>query len=414
MIVERFFDEKLAQTSYLIGCAATGEALVMDASRDVEQYVNAAARQRLAITHIAETHIHADFVSGSRELAERTGGRLHLSDEGGADWRYGFATEYDAVLLKDGDTFDVGNVKVDVLHTPGHTPEHLSFVITDTAAADRPMGVLTGDFIFVGDVGRPDLLEKAAGVAGTMEAGARTLFGSLQRFKRDMPDYVQIWPGHGAGSACGKSLGAVPQSTLGYEKLFNWGLAAETEEEFVAGVLAGQPEPPKYFAQMKRMNRAGPPVLGHRELPARLSASQLRPLPGNAGLVIDTRHARDFAAGHVPGTISIPLNRSFSTWAGWLVPYHRDFHLIIDHECEHCLAEAMHDLSMIGLDRVAGWFGLDVLDAVESDGGLEQRSRSPASELAARVRTGAVGQARHRAWLASSQCRHSSCRSTRR
>src|SRR5688500_1353623 len=198
MLLKRFYDTPLAQASYLIGCQATGDALVIDPNRDVEQYVAAAAAEGLRIAHVTETHIHADFVSGSRELAARTGARLYLSAEGGTDWQYGFAKADGAELLRDGSRFSVGRVRVDVLHTPGHTPEHLAFMITDTAATDRPMGVFTGDFIFVGDVGRPDLLEKAAGVAGTMEAGARQLYASLQRFK-SLPPWLQLWPGHGAG-----------------------------------------------------------------------------------------------------------------------------------------------------------------------------------------------------------------------
>jgi hydroxyacylglutathione hydrolase len=177
MLFERFYDRKLAQASYLIGCGATGEALVVDPNRDVDQYVRAAESERLKITHVTETHIHADFVSGTRELATLTGAKMYLSDEGDEDWKYGFAT--DAVLLRDGDSFNVGNVRVEVLHTPGHTPEHLCFVVTDTAGADRAMGVFTGDCIFVGDVGRPDLLEKAAKVEGTMETSARQLYHSV-------------------------------------------------------------------------------------------------------------------------------------------------------------------------------------------------------------------------------------------
>jgi hydroxyacylglutathione hydrolase len=211
MILKRFYDEKLAQASYLLGCGATGEALVVDPNRDVQQYIDAAAAEDLRLTHVTETHIHADFVSGTNELAARTGARAYLSDEGGRDWSYAFAGAIDAVLLRDGHEFRVGNIRVRVMHTPGHTPEHLSFVVTDTAGADQPMGVFTGDFVFVGDVGRPDLLEKAAGVTGTMEAGARQLFDSIQRI-RTLPDFVQLWPGHGAGSACGKSLGAVPST----------------------------------------------------------------------------------------------------------------------------------------------------------------------------------------------------------
>src|SRR5688572_13755898 len=256
MFLQRFYDDQLAQASYLVGCSATGESLVVDPSRDVAQYIDAAAREGLRVTHVTETHIHADFVSGARELASRTGAQLLLSDEGDAEWKYRYAEDSRARLLYDGDSFHVGNIELEAMHTPGHTPEHLSFLVTDHPAGAGPWGILTGDFVFVGDVGRPDLLERAAGYAGTMEAGARELQRSLERF-RTLPDHLQVWPGHGAGSACGKSLGALASSTVGYERLANWGLAITNEEEFVRMVLAGQPEPPRYFAEMKRINKEG-------------------------------------------------------------------------------------------------------------------------------------------------------------
>lgn len=168
MFLRRFYDDHLAQASYLVGCQGSGEALVVDANRDVEQYVAAAAAEGLRITHVTETHIHADFVSGSRELAERAGATLLLSCAGGPAWQYAFAQDAGARLIADGAHFQVGAVRLDVMHTPGHTPEHLTLLVTDTAIADRPMGAITGDFVFVGDVGRPDLLERAANVAGTM------------------------------------------------------------------------------------------------------------------------------------------------------------------------------------------------------------------------------------------------------
>ncbi|HET7584556.1 MAG TPA: MBL fold metallo-hydrolase [Gemmatimonadaceae bacterium] len=367
MLLKRFYDDDLAQASYLVGCDVAGEAVVIDANRDVEQYIAAADAEGLRITHVTETHIHADFVSGSRQLAARAGARLLLSGEGGTDWQYGFAKTDGAVLLHDGDTFNVGRVRVDVRHTPGHTPEHLAFLVTDTATADRPMGAFTGDFIFVGDVGRPDLLERAAGWVGTMEASARTLYRSLQRFL-ELPDYLQLWPGHGAGSACGKALGAVPQSTLGYERLFNWALTTADEEEFVRMVLAGQPEPPRYFAEMKRINRDGPPVREHAERPGRLPAAQLPELLESGALIIDTRHRAAAAAGMIPGTISLPLGRSFNTWAGWLIPYDRDIYLIVDDDCDDCLERATRALSMIGLDAVAGYFGDEVIEAWTASG----------------------------------------------
>ncbi|HEX5581355.1 MAG TPA: MBL fold metallo-hydrolase, partial [Gemmatimonadaceae bacterium] len=330
MLLRRFYDTGLAQASYLVGCSATGEALVVDPNRDVEQYVRAAEEEGLRVTHVTETHIHADFVSGARELAHRTGATLYLSDEGDADWKYQFPTDEErsrglrSQLVRGGDSFMVGNVRIDVVATPGHTPEHLSFLVTDTAGADRPMGIFTGDFVFVGDVGRPDLLERAAGMADTMEKGARVLFRSLERF-RAYPDWLQVWPGHGAGSACGKALGAVPQSTVGYERMFNWGLATTDEEEFVRMVLAGQPEPPRYFAEMKRINKEGPRTLGGFRRPPHLDGARLSELVDRGATVIDTRSAADYAARHVPGTINIPLNKSLSTWAGWLVSYDADW-----------------------------------------------------------------------------------------
>ncbi|MFW6202122.1 MAG: MBL fold metallo-hydrolase [Gemmatimonadota bacterium] len=390
MILERFYDEKLAQASYLVGCSATGEALVVDPNRDVDRYIEAAERHELRITHVAETHIHADFVSGTRELADRTGGRMHLSDEGDEDWKYAFADE-DAVLLKDGDSFMVGNVRIEALHTPGHTPEHLSFLLTDTAAADRPMGVFTGDFVFVGDVGRPDLLERAAKIEGTMETAARRLFRSLREFT-ELPDHLQIWPGHGAGSACGKSLGAVPQSTLGYEKMFNWAFGYDDEDAFVRAVLEGQPEPPKYFAQMKRINKEGPPILDGFERPPRLAETRLAELVEADAVVIDTRDTAKYARGHVPGTLNIPLDRSFNTWAGWLVPYDREIHLIVaDEDCPGCVDEAVKDLAMIGLDRVAGHFGEAAVRAWgETEGELDTVEEITVDELARRLRSDEV------------------------
>lgn len=357
MLLKRFYDDGLAQASYLLASDHTDAALVVDPNRDVEQYIAAAEAEGLRIAHVTETHIHADFVSGSRELAQRTGATLYLSDEGGPDWRYGYARDSGAVLLKHKSTITVGNVVLTALHTPGHTPEHLSFLVVD-GGAPAPLGLLSGDFVFVGDVGRPDLLERAANVAGTMEASARQLFRSLQAL-RDLPDHLQIWPGHGAGSACGKSLGAMPQSTLGYERLASWAFHIPDETAFVKAVLEGQPEPPAYFAEMKRINRDGPRILGGSRRPQRLAAARLGELLASDALLVDTRPAADYAAAHIPGTINIPLNRSFTTWAGWLVPYTRDFYLLIDHARVDALDQAVRDLSMIGLDRIGGYVDCD-------------------------------------------------------
>jgi hydroxyacylglutathione hydrolase len=384
MLVRRFYDTKLAQASYLIGAMDTGEALVIDPNRQIDQYLDAAAEEGVRITHVTETHIHADFLSGSRELAARAGATLLLSDEGGAEWHYAFAAAAGAVLLEGGSVFTIGSIRVDVLHTPGHTPEHLTFLITDTHAATEPIAAVTGDFIFVGDVGRPDLLERAAKYEGTMAAAARTLFQSLQRFKT-LPDFIQLWPGHGAGSACGKALGAVPQSTLGYERRFNWAFQVTDEQDFVDQVLAGQPDPPRYFAEMKRMNKVGPRLRAEVPAPERLGSPRLDALVTGGALVIDTRPAADFASGHVPGTINIPLNKAFTTWAGWLVPYTDDFYLIV--ESDAMLRQAVADLAMIGLDRAAGYVTWDEA-AIRRP--LETLAQTSAEALAQDVKSGKV------------------------
>lgn len=359
MFLKRFYHEGLAQASYLVGCQKTGEALVIDAHRDADQYVAAAASEGLRITHVTETHIHADYLSGSRELAARTGARLFLSAEGGRDWQYAFAASDHATLVRDGDSFKVGNLRLDVVHTPGHTPEHITFVLTDTPASPHPVGAFTGDFIFVGDVGRPDLLERAANIEGTMRAGAAQLFHSIQRFVARYADYLQLWPGHGSGSACGKALGAVPQTTLGYEKLANWALQIRDETTFVESVLDGQPDPPRYFAMMKKFNREGPAILGHLPAPVHTSAAELDSVLESEAIVLDIRRADVAADRHIPGTLNIPLNKSFVGWAGWLIDYSRDIYLLSDDVDDRAARQAAAELAMIGLDRVAGWFGAE-------------------------------------------------------
>ncbi|HEY2907392.1 MAG TPA: rhodanese-like domain-containing protein [Vicinamibacterales bacterium] len=364
MFLRRFFEPTIAQTSYLIGCADAGEAIVIDPNRDVEPYIAAAKAEGAKITYVTETHIHADFVSGTRELAARTGATMLLSGEGDTDWQYAFAHETGARIVRHGDHVDVGNVRIDVLHTPGHTPEHLTFLVTDRATTDEPIGAATGDFLFVGDVGRPDLLEKAAHVAGTMETGAKSLYASLQAFA-PKPDYLQIWPGHGAGSACGKGISAIPQSTLGYEKRFNWAFRAGSEDAFVRAVLSGQPDPPKYFAHMKHMNKDGPPVLGAWPQPPQLGGDHPETLVAEllrtGEPVIDTRRADEFGVGHIPGTVNIPLNGSFTNWAGWLLPYDRDITLIVS--SPGAMDTAVRYLALIGIDRVRGYVTADVVDA---------------------------------------------------
>ncbi|GAB4546310.1 MAG: MBL fold metallo-hydrolase [Phycisphaerales bacterium] len=369
MFMRMIYDEKLAQAAYLIGCQKTGEAVVIDPERDVDRYIDLAADNGLRITATAETHIHADFLSGSRELAERVGAKVYVSDEGDADWKYLWLDKkqgggtYDHQLLKDGDTFTVGNIELRAVHTPGHTPEHIVFLVTDHGSgATEPIGVATGDFVFVGDLGRPDLLETAAGQTGAMDPSARTLYKTVHRLD-DIPDFVQVWPAHGAGSACGKALGAVPMSTIGYEKRFNPALKAATDEQtFVDFILSGQPEPPMYFANMKRLNKVGPPVLGGLPKPERMTTDDLAALDTAHVALVDTRPWDRFRSGHVPGSLSLILSKSFNTDAGSLVREDEDIVLVID---EAHLEEAIRDLIRIGLDRIVGWCPASEVDALD-------------------------------------------------
>jgi hydroxyacylglutathione hydrolase len=385
MLLKYFYNEKVAHASYMVGCQATGDALIVDPGRDIDQYLAEAERQELRITAVTETHIHADFVSGARELADRVGAKLYLSDEGDENWKYEYLDAYQHQLLCDGDVFMVGNIKLEVLHTPGHTPEHISFLLTDTAGADEPMGLFTGDFVFVGSIGRPDLLEEAAGMQDTAVIGAKQMFRSVQRLK-ELPDYLQIWPAHGAGSACGKGLGAIPSSTLGYEKLFNPMLrfGDDQEQAFVETLLADQPEAPFYFAVMKRVNKEGPAVLGASFGVPHLAAESLPDILASDATIIDTRSTDSFAYQHLQGTINIPLE-SLPQWAGWLVEYTRPCYLMID--AQHA-QEAIRDLFYIGLDQIGGIFSLEALAMYPH---LHQSYKvASASELADRVMSGQV------------------------
>ncbi|KQU13021.1 Zn-dependent hydrolase [Bacillus sp. Leaf13] len=350
MLLKYFYDEKLAQASYLVGCQATGEAIIVDPSRNIEAYLKTARAHGVRIVGVTETHIHADFLSGSKELASRLGATLYLSDEGGADWKYEYATEYQHCFLRNGDVFSIGNINFEVVHTPGHTPEHISLLVTDGGASTKdPLGIFTGDFVFVGDVGRPDLLEKAAGVHGSSEKMARMMYRSLQQFK-NLPDYLQVWPGHGAGSACGKALGAIPSSTIGYEKRTNWALQYDNEDRFIEALLAGQPEAPPYFSMMKRLNKEGSQQIRSIAAPLCMEVSiDIVQEWTEQGIVIDTRPASEFATKHIRGVINIPYNKSFVTWAGWLLDYDRPIYLLA---CNADVADMINDLQSIGLDRV--------------------------------------------------------------
>lgn len=348
MFFQHVYDKSLAQASYFIGCQKAGVAAVIDAKRDVDTYIEIAKANNMKITHIFETHIHADFLAGSRELAKLTGAEMFLSDEGGEGWEY----EFPHHGLKDGDKIKMGNLSFDVVHTPGHTPESISFLLTDNPASTKPVMFFTGDFVFVGDIGRPDLLEKAAGVVGTANAGALQMFNSINKFAA-LPDYIQVWPGHGAGSACGKALGAVPSTTVGYEKIRNWALQYENDQPgFVKYLLEDQPEPPKYFAMMKKLNKVDRPLLTEVPKQKLLSSIELKDALSKGIKLIDARNKVDFAEGYISGSYNIQGNNAFATWAGWFLKYDEPFILLAD---ESQLDDLTRKLMRIGLDNVYGY-----------------------------------------------------------
>jgi hydroxyacylglutathione hydrolase len=350
MLLRTFVDVTLAQNSYLLGCEQTHQAVVIDPARDVQVYIDAAARAGMQITWVAETHIHADFVSGLRELSARTGAHMAVSGMGSPAWTYAFATEV-ARILHDGDALAIGTIRLDALHTPGHSPEHLCFLVTDHSRSSQPMALLSGDCLFVGDVGRPDLLESAAGVHGAAAHGADDQFASVQRLKL-LPDYLMVLPGHGAGSACGKALANVPTSTLGIERRFNPAFQFTEPNAFADWLMTGQPETPRYFAQMKRINREGPVLLDSLSEPGPLEGFILEDALRH-GIVIDARSGDRFNAAHVPGAINIPAGDSFGTYAGWIVDYAAPTYLIADADAVHGLTR---QLRAIGADGLAGYF----------------------------------------------------------
>lgn len=367
MFLEQIYDACLAQYAYLIGCQATGDAIVIDPERDIDRYLEIAGRHGLKIVGVAETHIHADFLSGARELAEHIGATLYLSDEGkAAGWESKWAKDagYDVTLLHEGDWIQIGNVRLKVIKTPGHTPEHISYLVYDFQA-EHARGILSGDFLFVGDVGRPDLLETAAKQVNTMEASARVLFKSVQHLLNDKTnDHLVVWPAHGAGSSCGKGLGAVPQSSVGYEKSENSALIVgrSGEQAFVDYILKDQPEPPMYFARMKQWNRDGVPVLGHLPQPARLSHQELAiVLEEGEWVPIDTRGNRqEFLSQHLPGSLYVPFSSSFCTGLGSVVEDPATPLLLVgapEHE-----EELVRRCVRLGYDRIMGFVSQDTLD----------------------------------------------------
>lgn len=377
MIQERIFTPGLAQVAYLIADEAAGVAAIIDPRRDVGTYLDWAAAHRVRIVAALETHIHADFVSGARELAAM-GATVYTSRIG--------SVAYTDVPLDDDDEVTIGSLRFRALATPGHTPEHLAFLLFDPAVGSQPVALYSGDALFVGEVGRPDLL----GEAETQQL-ARQLYHTVTNQLATLDDMLVVYPGHTAGSACGKKIGDAPFTTIGQEKVTNYAFKARSEGAFVAMVLTGLQTPPTYYPVLKRLNKEGTPLL--RDLPdgVPLTPTHIaRSVAGN-GVVIDARTEDDFGAGHLPGALFAGLGANFSAWMGWLAPYDRDLILVLTHEGQ--FADAQTELRRIGLDNVVGYLAGGIETWRDEGLGLETLPQVSPCDLATRMASGANGLA---------------------
>jgi hydroxyacylglutathione hydrolase len=361
MILHRFFTAELSQVAYAVGDAGT--VAIIDPRRDVAIYVEWAAETGNEIVAVLETHVHADFVSGAVELARVTGAPIYASRLG--------EQAFEHVPVDDGMTLDIGAVRLTARHTPGHTPEHIAWMAEDTSDPDAAPVMFSGDALFVGDVGRPDLL----GESRTQELVDQLYETVTSVFKR-LPDDTVVYPGHTAGSSCGKNIGSDPSTTIRREKAMNYAFKPATREAFADAVMRDMPTPPAYYPVMKRVNKAGAALLEDLGGLHPVSVERLEDELAAGSMVIDVRDRRAFAAGHVPGSIFVGTDGSFATWMGWLAPYDRDLVLVADDADQ--AREAMVMLRRIGLDRVVGYHAgverwresgrpLDTVEVVSAD-----------------------------------------------
>jgi glyoxylase-like metal-dependent hydrolase (beta-lactamase superfamily II)/rhodanese-related sulfurtransferase len=353
MIFKQYYLGCLSQASYLIGDEETGVAAIVDPRRDVEEYLADCRAHGLAIEHVVLTHFHADFVAGHLELRDRVGATIHLGARAQAD--------YEFAPLRDGDRLEFGTVRLTALETPGHTPEGISILVHDLArSAETPWAVLTGDTLFIGDVGRPDLMA-SAGVAAEELAGL--MYDSLHAKLLPLPDETLVYPGHGAGSMCGKNLSSDTVSTIGVQRRYNYALQAMSRDEFVRMITAEQPEAPAYFAYDAELNRKERATLGavlSRELRP-LSLPEVLDLKRRGAQVVDVREPPDYAAGHLAGSVNLPLSGRFASWAGVLLSPSQPIVIVAAPRREE---QAALRLGRVGFDNVVGFLGrgIDSLD----------------------------------------------------
>ena len=339
MFFKQFYLGCLAQASYMIGDG--GEAAIVDPRRDVDEYLDEARRRNLQIRHVIETHLHADFVSGHRELAARTGARIYFGAKAGA--------QFDHVAVKDGDEIQMGDVVLRFLETPGHTPESVSIVVTDRSRSQEPEAVLTGDTLFIGDVGRPDLL----GTRMSASELAGMLYDSLHGKLLALPDATKVFPAHGAGSLCGRNISKETSSTIGEQRRFNYALQPMSRGDFVRLATTDLPEAPEYFSRDVAMNREGAPEMSRLPEPAGLSPDAVARLQSGGAVVLDTRPAAAFGTAHVPGALHIGLSGQFASWAGALVSPQAPI-VVVAEDPEHA-DEARVRLARVGIEHVTGY-----------------------------------------------------------
>lgn len=377
MLFEQFYLNCLAQASYLIG--SEGTAAVVDPQRDVDQYVEAARQHDLSIAYVIETHLHADFVSGHRELADRTGAQIYLGAGSGATFPH--------VDVLDGDEITFGKCRLSFLQTPGHTVEGVSILVTDLERGPEPWAVLTGDTLFIGDVGRPDLSDTY-----TPQELAGLLYDSLHRKLLALPDHVTVYPAHGAGSMCGRNISPDRRSTIGRERQFNYALQPMPRAQFVSMVSHDLPARPDYFERDVDLNRRGAMALANLPALQPLSATDVLRMQSAGAVILDTRSAQAFRSGHIPGSINIGLNGQFAAWAGSVLGLDRN--LILVAEDLRALEESQQRLARVGIETVAGFVDEGVAGWTRSKQSLEHMLSISAHQLHAGLAgAGLIGDA---------------------
>jgi hydroxyacylglutathione hydrolase len=365
VLIEQFFLGCLAHASYMV--ASEGVAAVIDPQRDVDIYIDLAKQKNLKIEHIIETHLHADFVSGHHELAERTGARIYLGEDAHATFSH--------TGIKDGDTLQFGNARFNFLHTPGHTIEGVCAVLTDLASPSQPRAVFTGDTLFVGDVGRPDL-----SADHTPQQLAALLYQSLHEKLLKLPDDTEIFPAHGAGSLCGRQMGSERSSTVGKQRRTNYALLARTQDEFIHLLTDSLPPRPEYFGRDVELNRQGASSINQLPPPVPLRAPEVLRLQSEGAIVLDTRPAMEFAVAHVPGSLHIALSGQYASWAARILGLDR--RIILVGEDADQLRESQLRLARVGIEHVDAYLDGGITGWIQSGYELDYIPQISVQELA--------------------------------